>query len=96
MNPKAVLLGICLFVMGSSVAYGQCPPPPDPPGCWIECGMCRGDLNADGLLDDLDLLIFELYREQDPQNPCANFNGDCDAAGFPIVDEFSDLGIGFI
>ena len=41
---------------------------------WVLCGECRGDLNGDGLLNELDLLVFELYREQTPQNPCADFN----------------------
>ena len=82
------LLGMLIILALAPVAMGQCPPPPDPPGCWIECGNCRGDLNADGLLNDLDLLVFEIYQEQDPQNPCANFNGDCDVLGFPIVNAF--------
>ena len=84
-----LVVGLISLVVSGRLAIAQpCPPPPDPAGCWVECGMCRGDLNVDGLLNEVDLLIFELYREQLPQNPCANFNGDCDAMGFPIVNEF--------
>ena len=35
---------------------------PQNPQFWVECGQCRGDLNSDGLLDGLDLLVFELYE----------------------------------
>lgn len=81
-------LFVLLLISASQPVYGQCPPAPNPPGCWTDCGVCRGDLNADGLLNDLDLLIFEIYQAQSPPNPCANFNGNCDAGGFPIVDAF--------
>ena len=29
-----------------------------------------------------------LFRDQQPQNPCANFNGDCTHDGDPLVDDF--------
>ena len=53
-----------------------CPPPPVNPDFWVECGVCRGDLNSDGLLNGLDLMVFQLYVEQFPQNFCADFNDD--------------------
>lgn len=85
-----LMIGVLIVAFSDRVAEAQnCPPAPDPETtCWTPCGECRGDLSRDGLLDDIDLLVFELYREQQPQNPCANFNGDCDVLGFPLVNEF--------
>ncbi len=40
------------------------------------CGQCTGDLNDDGLLNELDLMVFEVYRAGFPQNLCADFDGD--------------------
>ncbi len=39
-------------------------------------GSCTGDLNSDGLLNEIDLLVFDLYEDSFPQNDCADFNGD--------------------
>ena len=60
----------------SATAQLGCPPPPANPQFWVQCGVCRGDLNSDGLLNGLDLMIFELYQDQFPQNYCADFNDD--------------------
>ena len=73
----AILASLLLAVIGgnhAASAQQNCPPPP-PPG-FIPCGECRGDLNGDGLLNSTDLIVFELYREQTPQNLCADFNVD--------------------
>jgi len=40
------------------------------------CGQCLGDLNDDGLLNELDLMVFDLYEAGFPQNLCADFDGD--------------------
>ena len=84
---KVLLLMAVALCMDVSASAQSCPPPPEDPGCWSECGDCRGDLNEDGLLDQLDLLVFVLFRDQQPQNPCANFNGDCTPDGDPLVDD---------
>ena len=84
---KVLLLMAVALCMHSTVWAQDCAPPPEDPGCWSDCGECRGDLNEDGLLDQLDLLIFVLFRDQQPQNPCANFNGDCTSNGSPLVDD---------
>ena len=71
------LLATLTVMLLSSVAQAQfCPPPPTDPEFWVECGRCRGDLNADGLLDEFDLMTFEIYRVQFPQNLCADFSDD--------------------
>lgn len=40
------------------------------------CGRCLGDLNDDGLLNELDLMVFDQYEAGFPQNLCADFDGD--------------------
>ncbi len=40
------------------------------------CGQCPGDLNSDGLLDELDLMVFDQYEAGFPQNECADLDGD--------------------
>ncbi|MEC8320109.1 MAG: hypothetical protein VX012_01780 [Planctomycetota bacterium] len=66
-------------------AHGQaCPDAPENPQFWVECGQCRGDLNSDGLLDGLDLLVFELYEAQFPPNYCADFNDN------GVIDTFDE------
>lgn len=43
------------------------------PGCG---GGCVGDLNADGRLNEIDLMVFDLYESTFPQNLCADLNDD--------------------
>ncbi len=80
-----VLVSIIGFVLTLGVrdaSAQQCPPPPKIPVNWVLCGECRGDLNADGLLNELDQIVFRIYENQFPQNPCADFNDN------GIVNEF--------
>jgi hypothetical protein len=44
------------------------------------CGQCLGDLNDDGLLNELDVMVFDIYRAGFPQNLCADFDGDGEVA----------------
>ena len=88
-RPRPGLMSIVTTVIGLVLALGvqaadaqSCEPPPDIPVNWVLCGECRGDLNGDGLLNGLDLMLFEVYREQIPQNPCADFNDN------GVVDTF--------
>ena len=76
------IIGLVLVFGVRDAEAQQCPPPPDIPVNWVLCGECRGDLNGDGLLNELDLMLFEVYREQIPQNPCADFNDN------GVVDTF--------
>ena len=57
-------------------AAQACPEAPVDPQFWVQCGLCRGDLNGDGLLDELDLMVFRLYETQVPTNFCADFNDE--------------------
>ena len=70
----ALMLRATIGADQTASAQQNCPPPP--PIGWIPCGECRGDLNGDGLLNSTDLIVFEIYREQTPQNLCADFNVD--------------------
>ncbi|MCP4833335.1 MAG: hypothetical protein GY895_01090, partial [Phycisphaera sp.] len=86
-----VLLGLCVLAAIATIALPSrpvhaqaCPPPPDNPTFWVQCGVCRGDLNSDGLLDGLDLMVFELYESKTPQNLCADFNDN------GVVDTFDE------
>ncbi len=73
---QLVVVAVLAAMAWCSQAWGQlgCPQPPKKPQNWVQCGECRGDLNADGLLNELDLMVFEIYENQVPQNPCADFN----------------------
>ena len=63
----------CL-IEDSDGSCSPCPPQKLDVGNWVCCGECRGDLNGDGLLNELDQLVFGIYQSQAPQNPCADFN----------------------
>ena len=86
-----VLLGLCVLAAVAAIALPSrsahaqaCPETPENPSFWVQCGVCRGDLNSDGLLDGLDLMVFELYADQFPQNLCADFN---DTGVVDVFDE---------
>ncbi|MCH2160913.1 MAG: hypothetical protein MK085_03465 [Phycisphaerales bacterium] len=87
-NGSAIIAGL-LFLLATPGASAQAPSTcPGPPPGWQICGQCYGDLNNDGLLDQLDQLIFAIYRDQFPQNLCADFNNDGDVNIFDqqIID----------
>ena len=79
-------LTVMVFSAGARAQF--CPPPPENPQFWVECGQCRGDLNADGLLDEFDLMTFDIYKVQFPQNLCADFDDDgvVDTADLQILN----------
>jgi hypothetical protein len=60
------------------------------------CGQCTGDLNGDGQLNELDIMVFDLYEAGFPQNPCADFTANpTGLPGWPppdgVVDEWDKL-----